>query len=156
MNYKKAFWILFAIDCFALGLFLKHDSYNVFLAIASALFSYGLACVLARNKAWMLLLFVGLAVTICQISITAKGVLVQGYEQDSSTGSIVGDIAYGFKNIPKNLKKGAVAVAEASKGNYSAFKELNYRFFTMGITIPIMALCLLLKRPIARIGQRNK
>jgi hypothetical protein len=147
MLYKRAFWCLLGLGCAYLGFSIRHDSYNVFLAIAAVLFSYGVVSLLAKNRAWMLLFFIILAVTMCQTSVFARARFTEGSEEEKPIGVMTGDVAYGFNHILKSIKDARLACAGAINGNYDGFNLLNYRFVTMGLCMPLVMIIILLKKP---------
>ena len=153
MSYKRACWFLFAGNCLYLGFGISHDSYNVFLAVGAVLISYGTAVYLfAESKPKMVILFVFLAVALCQISVIVRTRTVECCQEDSSIGSVLGDVAYGFYNIPQNVKK----AVDGLRGDYDLLNEVNYRLLTLGMFMPAASLSLLLRRPVTKQAARRR
>ncbi len=146
INYKRMFLVLLFVDCAYMGFHIGHDISQIFLAIASAMLAYGMACILARKKSWMMVWFVFLAVLICQTAVTAKKGISTETPQGNTTGSVVGDIVYGFQEIPANIQQAGTAFQGARNGNYAGFESINYRLATMGILIPLLSISVLLRR----------
>jgi len=142
------FLVLLFVDCAYLGFHIGHDVCQIFIAISSAMLAYGMACILARKKAWMVVWFVFLAVLLCQTAITAKKGLSTETPQGNTTGSVVGDIVYGFQKIPANIQQAGIAFQEAKSGNYAGFEAINYRLMTMGLLIPLLSISVLMRRNI--------
>jgi len=140
LNYKKMFLAHIFADAVLLAYFLRHDSYQIFLAIASLMIGYSLACLISRSRVWRLILFILISVIICQISVTAKKAQIN----DSPTGAVVADVIHGFKrivdlkNIPSEIKE---------KGLYGFFENTNYRYLTMGVFLPFMGVSLTMRKP---------
>jgi len=150
LNYKKILLIHIFIDCVYLGLVLTHDSYHIFLAIASVMLAYGTVCLFINNRGWMLVCFVLFSITTCQLSITIRKTLVdQGFRQQlgvNPTGVLVADMVHGFKrvaNCPSEVKS---AFTEAGSGNtYVLLERINYRYLTLVLLMPMTAFSLLLR-----------
>ncbi|PIR72457.1 MAG: hypothetical protein COU42_01215 [Candidatus Nealsonbacteria bacterium CG10_big_fil_rev_8_21_14_0_10_36_24] len=153
MNWKKCCVFLLFFNVLQLGLMLPHDSYQVFLAVASVMLAYGLVRCLFKNKLLMLIFFAVISVTTCQLSITARKAVLR----EESTGTLVGDAVYGFKHIPASLIETWQGLKEAAKNdNYTIFENLNYRFLTAGLLIPIMGVVLLVRKPSSSEKQKMK
>lgn len=143
MNWKKCCVFLLFFNALQLGFILSHDSYQIFLAVASVMLAYGMSRCFFRNKLLMLTFFVVISVTTCQISITARKAVLR----EEPMGMLAGDVVYGFKHIPASLNDTWQGLKEAAKNDsYTALENVNYRFLTAGILIPIMGLVLLVRK----------
>lgn len=157
LNYKEIFFIHLFVDAVLLALFLRHDSYHIFIAFASLMFSYKAACLITRSKIWMLILFVLISVTVCQVSVTGKKFLIdQDFNQElnqNPTGVLVADVVHGFKrigdlrNIPSEIRE---------KSLYGFFESTNYRYLTMGLFFPFMGISLVMRKPDRENQENNK
>ena len=135
------------------GIFIDHDSYNIFLAIASCLGVYALAMTVCDSKKYRLLFYLPMSLIVCQLSVTLKkGLMDLGFKKmalENPTGVLVADILYGFKAVYMTVGKVFGGVYEAfGLDKYSTIESLNYRF----LTFIIMAFILggyILKRPSA-------
>lgn len=140
INYRKIFLAHVFADVALLAFFLRHDSYQIFLAIASLMIGYSLACLISRSRIWRLILFILISVIICQTSVTAK----KAQLNDSPTGAVVADVIHGFKriadlrNIPNEIEE---------RGFYGFFESANYRYLTMGLFLPFMGVSLIMRKP---------
>lgn len=144
MNWKKCCVFLLFFNVLQLGLMLPHDSYQIFLAVASVMLAYGMSRCFFRNKLLMLIFFVVISVTTCQLSVTARKAVLK----EEPTGMLVGDAVYGFKHIPVSLIETWQGLKAAAKNDsYTTFEKINYRFLTAGLLIPIMGLVLLVRKP---------
>jgi len=144
MDYKKIARVEFFGIVAALGIFVSHDSYQMFLAIASAIAAYFIACILFQSKGTRLFFFVSCAVTICQLSVTLKrAVREDGFRQalaKNPFGFLVADTIYGFKHVVITALKAFWGFSEAIVyDKYSSIESLNYRFFTIIVMIVVMA-----------------
>ena len=144
MNYKKIARVEFFMIVAALGIFVPHDSYQMFLAIASAVAAYFIACVLFQSKGARFFFFIPCIVAICQLSVTMKRAITEdGFKQTLSKnpfGFLVADTLYGFRHIVTTALKAFWGFTEVIAYNqYSSIESLNYRFFTMIIMIMVMA-----------------
>lgn len=166
LNYKKILLVHIFLDCAYFGFVAKHDSYHIFLAIASVILAYAAVSLFISNKIWMLIFFVLISVTVCQLSVTGrKAVMDEDFKQqfeNNPTGVLVGDVLHGFKrmmHIPTELKN---AFVEVKNGNtYSLFENMNYRYLTMFLFMPLMAVFLVLRksskeRPKETVSRRSK
>ncbi len=152
MNWKKCCMFLFFFNVLQLGFMLSHDSYQIFLAIASVMLAYGLTCCLFKNKLLMLIFFVVISVIVCQLSITARKAVLK----EEPMGVLAGDVVYGFKHIPASLNDTWQGLKEAAKNDsYATLEKVNYRFLTAGFLIPIMGLTLLVKKPSSSEKQKK-
>lgn len=143
MNWKKCCVFLLFFNVLQLGLMLPHDSYQIFLAVASVMLAYGMSRCLFKNKLLMLIFFVVVSVTTCQLSVTARKAVLR----EEPTGMLVGDAVYGFKHIPASLTETWQGLKEAAKNDsYTTLEKINYRFLTAGLLIPIMGLALLVRK----------
>lgn len=146
LNYKKIFQAHIFADAVLLAFFLKHDSYQIFLAVASLIIGYSLASLISRSRVWRLILFVLISVIICQISVTAKGAQLSA--SNNPTGALVVDVIHGFKRIA-DLRDIPGEIRE--KGFYGFFESANYRYLTMGLLFPFLTVSLIMRKP----GQEN-
>ena len=150
LNYRKMFSVHIFADAVLLALFLRHDSYQIFLAVASLMIGYNLAHLASRSRVWALIIFILISVVICQTSVTAKKAQIDdAFRQELSasnnpTGAVVVDVIHGFKqivdlrNIPSKIKE---------KGSYGFFESANYRYLTMGLFLPFMGVSLIMRKP---------
>lgn len=153
MNWKKCCMFLLFFNALQLGFMLPHDSYQIFLAIASVMLAYGLVRCLFKNKLLMLIFFVVISVTTCQLSVTARKAVLR----EEPTGMLMGDAVYGFKHIPASLNDTWQGLKEAAKNDsYATLEKVNYRFLTAGLLIPIMGVILLVKKPLSSEKQKMK
>lgn len=153
MNWKKCCVFLLFFNALQLGLMLPHDSYQIFLAVASVMLAYGLACCLFKNKLLMLIFFVVISVTACQLSVTVRKAVLR----QEPTGMLVGDAVYGFKHIPASINETWQGLKEVAKSDsYTTFEKVNYRFLTAGLLIPIMGIVLLVRKPSFSEKQKMK
>jgi len=151
LNYKKLLVAHLFVDFLLLAIFLRHDSYHVFLAIVAVMSAYAIVSFAARSKIWMLLMFMLISVVICQVSVTVKKSQLDPEfsleVQENPTGAIVADVVHGLKRIygcPSEIKQ---AFIEAKNDEtYSLLEDINYRYLTMLVLMPLMALFLLLKK----------
>ncbi len=126
-------------DAVVLAILLKHDSYQIFLAVASLMIGYTLARIVTRSKVIRLILFVLISVAVCQISVTVK---MAQMNESNPTGALAADVAHGFKRIidlrgiPKEVRE---------KGFYGFLENTNFRYLTMGIFLPLMAISLMIR-----------
>lgn len=151
MNYKKIARIEFFGIIAALGTFVSHDSYQMFLAMASVIAAYFFARVIFQSKGARLLFFVPTAITICQLSVTMKRAITEnGFKQalaKNPFGFLVADMVYGFRHIVTTALNAFRGFTEAIVyDQYSSIESLNYRFFTMIIMIVVMAVFILKER----------
>jgi len=148
MNYKKICHIHLYLDAVALGIIVDHDSYHMFLAIASALTAYFLARLLFSSKVARFFFFVPTSIAICQLSVTAKrAIMEEGFKatlQKNPTGVLFSDILYGFRHVVMTVGEAFGGFAEViGLDKYSTFESLNYRFFTIAVMIIIMTFIIL-------------
>lgn len=150
LNYKKILLIHIFVDCVYLGLVLTHDSYHIFLAIASVLLAYAIVCLFINNRMWMFVCFVLFSITTCQLSVTVRRTLVdQEFRQQlgiNPTGALVADVVHGFKRIadcPAEIKSAFIEARNGSK--YALIEGINYRYLALVLLMPIMALSLLFR-----------
>lgn len=147
MNYKKIAKIEFFLNMATLGIFLKHDSFHMFLAIAAAMLAYFFAAVFSSKKA-RFLFFVPVSIVVCQLSVTLKrGIMEQGFKEalrGNPFGYLVADMIYGFKHVVITAMKAFWGFTEAVVyDRYSSIESLNYRFFTIIVMIVIMTIFIL-------------
>jgi hypothetical protein len=127
------------IDVVLLAAFLKQDSFQIFLALASLTAGYYIACFISRSRFWRLIMFIVISMVICQISITLK---MGQLNEANPTGALVADVAHGFKrmldfkDIPNEIRE---------EGLCGFLETTNYRYLTMGIFLPFMGISLLLR-----------
>lgn len=153
MSYKRAFWFIFTANCLYLGFNINHDSYNIFLAVGAVLISYGTAVYFfAESKPRMIILFVFLAVILCQLSVFGRARITEDRQEDDSTGYLLGDIVYGIKKIPQNLHN----AREGLSGNYDLLNEVNYRLLTLSISLPAAGLFIALRKPVEKPVARKR
>jgi len=148
MNYKKIARVEFFVIVAALGIFVSHDSYQMFLAIASAIAACFIACVLFQSKGARFSFFVSSAVVICQLSVTMKRAITEdGFKQVLSKnpfGFLVADTIYGFRHIVTTALNAFRGFTEAIVyDQYSSIESLNYRFFTIIVMIVVTAIFIL-------------
>ena len=134
-----------------LGIMIDHDSYQVFLAIASAIVAYFLARTLFKGKGARFIFFVPIAIAICQLSVTLKRAVMEiGFKQaalENPTGYLFADVLYGFRHVIMTVGRTFGAFAEViGLDEYSSIESLNYRFFTIIIMIVVMAIFILKER----------
>lgn len=154
MNYKKLFLFTLFLYFASLGFLVEHDIHKVFLGISSVMFSYGFVCIFLERKVSMIVLFVVMAMTLCQLCVTARGIVYQS--EENSTEDLAGDIAYGFCNMKDNLLSAIEAVRMArQEGDYSGF-DLNYRLLVVGVMIPILAVSILFRKPFISLPRKRK
>lgn len=152
MNWKKCCMFLFFFNVLQLGFMLSHDSYQIFLAIASLMLAYGMSRCFFRNKLLMLMFFVVISVAACQLSITARKAVLK----EEPMGMLAGDVVYGFKHIPTSLNDTWQGLKEAAKNDsYATLEKVNYRFLTAGLLIPVMGLALLVRKPLSSEKQKK-
>jgi len=135
------------------GVVLRHDSYHIFLAIASCLAVYALAMTICDSKKGRLFFYLPLSLAVCQLAVTVKkGVMDIGFRKmalENPTGVLAGDVVYGFKAVYMTIWKVFGGVYEAfGLDEYSTIESLNYRFITFLVMAVIMG-CYILKRPAA-------
>jgi|GEM_PF-2268365 len=148
MNYKRISQIQFFVIAALLGIGVDHDSYNVFLAIASAVATYIVARAFFTSKIGRLLFFVPVSIIVCQLSVTAKkAVMDEGFKQvlqQKPLGAIFADVLYGFRHVAETVFGSIGAFSDALVyDQYSSIESLNYRFFTVAIAIVIIAFFIL-------------
>lgn len=148
LDYKNIFLVHIFADAVVLAILLKHDSYQIFLAIASLMIGYALAHFITRSRIIRLILFVSISVAICQISVTVK---MAQMDESNPTGALVADVVHGFrrivdlKDIPSEIKE---------KGPYGFFENTNYRYLTMGMFLPYMGASIMMKSLDQKKGKR--
>ena len=152
MNYEKIARFEFFMIVVALGIFVSHDSCQMFLAMASAIAAYFFACVVFPSKGARLLFFIPTAITLCQLSVTLKRTITEdGFKQTlvkNPFGFLVADTVYGFKHIVTTALKAFWGFTDAiAYDRYSAIESLNYRFFTMIIMVIVMTVFILKAKP---------
>lgn len=155
MNYRKISQISFFLNVAILGIFLRHDSYNMFLAIAAGMFVYFFAFIFSGKLA-RFLFFVPCSIAVCQLSITLKRAIMEdGFEEvlkANPLGYLVGDIAYGFRHVVTTLVEFLRGTSEAIQfDQYSTLGSLNYRFFTIIVMIVIMTIFILKDKPSTKV-----
>ncbi len=148
MNYKKIAQFEFFMIVAALGIFVSHDSYQMFLAIASAIGAYFFACTIFQSKGARFFFFIPTAITVCQLSVTLKRAITEhGFKQALRTnpfGFLVADTIYGFRHIVTTGLKAFWGFTEAiAYDRYSTIESLNYRFFTIIIMIVVITVFIL-------------
>lgn len=151
MYYKRIAQVETFLLMALLAIFIKHDVYRVFIAIASLMFAYTVVCVCVHGRFLRMFLFVLLSVVVCQLSVTGRKALMdQEFKEqlkEDSTGVFVGDVAHGIKRIiacPRGIKD---AIAEAKRDDsYSLLGAMNFRYATMVSLGSFMLICLPLKR----------
>ncbi len=146
LNQLRGFAELVGIGCF-----LRHDSYHIFLAIASCLAVYALAMTVCNSKKWRLVFYLPISLAVCQLSITfKKGVMDMGFRKlalENPTGVLFADIVYGFKAAYMTIGGIFGGMYEAfGLDKYSTIESLNYRFITF-IVMAIIIACYITKRP---------
>ena len=152
MNYRKIAQFEFFVIVAALGIFVPHDSYQMFLAIASAIAAYFFVCLIFQSKGARFLFFVPTAVAACQLSVTFKRAITEhGFKEVLRTnpfGFLVADIVYGFRHIATTALKIFWGFTEAIVyDRYSTIESLNYRFFTIIVMIVMMTVFILKAKP---------
>ncbi len=148
MNYEKIARFEFFMIVAALGIFVPHDSCQMFLAVASAIAAHFFARVVFSSKGARLFFFIPTAVTICQLSVTLKRAITEhGFRQaltKNPFGFLVADTIYGFRHIVITGLKALWGFKEAiAYDKYSTIESLNYRFFTIIVMIVVMAVFIL-------------
>lgn len=151
MNYKKITQIQSFGIVTMLGIMIDHDSYQVFLAISSAIVAYFLARLLFPGKGARSLFFTFTAIAICQLSVVFKrAVMETGFKQaalENPTGYLLADVMYGFRHVITTVARVFGAFAEViGLDKYSSIESLNYRFSTMIIMIVVMTIFILKER----------
>lgn len=152
MDYKKIAQIEFFLIMAALGIFVEHDSYHMFLAIGSAMFTYFFACIIFRGKGARFMFFIPATVVVCQLSVTFKRAIIeQGFREavnGNPTGFLFADILYGFRHIVTTVLNAFWGFKEViAYDKYSSIEALNYRFITIIIMLVIMTIFILKKEP---------
>ncbi len=145
MDYKKIAKIQTFGIVAVLGIMIDHDSYQVFLAIASAVVAYFLACTIFKGKGARFLFFVPAAIAICQLSVTLKrAVMETGFKRaalENPIGYLFADVLYGFRHVITTVGKAFGAFAEViGLDKYSSIESLNYRFFTIIVMIVLLTI----------------
>lgn len=151
MDYKKISQIETFLIVVALGIAVDHDSYHMFLAVASAITAYFLARTFFKSKGWRFAFFVPVAIAICQLSVTVKkAVMDYGFRRvlrENPTGVLFADVLYGFRHVITTVGKVFGAFAEViGLDKYSSIESLNYRFFTVIVMIVVMTVFMLKER----------
>jgi len=126
MSRTKVFFIVGILLFSLLAFYLKHGCYQIFLGLTSVMLAYAVSCILAKNKVWMIVSFLLLAVVICQLSVTTRAVFKGEENSPNTISSILGDIGHGFKRMP-----------EVGIQLYEAFKGINGRYATVLLMIPL-------------------
>jgi hypothetical protein len=132
LEYKNLFLLHIFTDAVACAIFLKHDVYQVCLAIASLMAAYAITSFITKNRLRRVILFVLMSVVFCQVSITMK---MNQLNDSNPTGAIAADIVHGFKRIfdlrhvPGHIKE---------KGLSVFLETANYRYSTMTVLTPLM------------------
>jgi len=152
MDYKKIAQCEFFVIIAALGIFVSHDSYQMFLAIASAITAYFFACIIFQSKGVRLFFFIPTAITICQLSVILKRAIIEhGFKQALKTnpsGLLIADTIYGFRHVVTTILKAFWGFTEAIVyDRYSTIESLNYRFFTIIIMITMITVSILKTKP---------
>ncbi len=148
MNYKKITQIQSFGIVTMLGIMIDHDSYQVFLAISSAIVAYFLVRILFKGKGARFLFFTFTAIAICQLSVVFKrAVMETGFKRaafENPTGYLFADVLYGFRHVITTVAKVFGAFADViGLDKYSSIESLNYRFFTIIVMIVVMAVFIL-------------
>jgi len=151
MNYKRLCQLQAFGIVVMLGVGVDHDSYHMWLAIASAIAAYFLACSFFKSKVGRLLFFALVSVVFCQLSVTVKKAVMDGgfkqVLQQKPLGALFADILYGFRHVVETAFGSIGAFSDAlAYDNYSTIESLNYRFFTIVIAIVVMAVFILKER----------
>jgi len=151
MNYKKLCQLQLFLNAVLLGIGIDHDSYNMFLAIASAVAVYIVARACFKSKGGRLLFFVPMSVVVCQLSVTLKKAFMdEGFKQvmqQKPLGVLLADILYGFRHVVETVFGSVQAFGDALVyDQYSSIESLNFRFFTAIIMIVIIGFCILKER----------
>lgn len=152
LRYKELFNAHVFLDFVLLAFFVKHDSHQVFLAIATVMFAYWIACFFTRSKLLMIVSFLVISVTVCQLSVTAKRLQMdvefrQQQTGQNATGVLVADVVHGFKKIgtcPGRIKNAFLEAKSSDK--YSLLENINPRYATMVVLIPIGVVSLIRKK----------
>jgi len=136
------------------GMFFTHDSYQMFLAIASAMLAYFFALSWINSKTWRFIAFTALAISICQLSVTVKkAVMDVGFRRmavENPTGVLVSDVMYGFRAVYATLWRIPEAIYHAwGLDTYSTMESLNYRFLTLIVMLVSFSICILAKPSVA-------
>lgn len=126
MSRTKTFFIVGIVLFSLLAFFLEHGSYQIFLGLMSGMLAYAVSCIFAKNKVWMVVFFILLAVVFCQLSVTTRAVIKGTEDSPNTISSILGDIGHGFKRMP-----------EVGIQVYEAFKGINGRYATVLLMIPL-------------------
>lgn len=148
MNYKKITQIQSFGIVTMLGIMIDHDSYQVFLAISSAIVAYSLVHILFKGKGARFLFFTFIAIAICQLSVVFKrAVMETGFKRaafENPTGYLFADVLYGFRHVITTVARVFGAFAEViGLDKYSSIESLNYRFSTIIIMIVVMTVFIL-------------
>jgi len=126
MSRAKTLFIVGILLFSCLAFYLEHGSYQIFLGLMSGMLAYAVSCIFAKNKVWMIVSFLLLAVVICQLSVTTRAVFKGEEDSPNTISSILGDIGHGFRRMP-----------EVGVQLYEAFKGINGRYATVLLMIPL-------------------
>ena len=151
MNYKRLCQLQAFGIVVMLGVGVDHDSYHMWLAIASAIAAYFLACSFFKSKVGRLLFFALVSVVFCQLSVTVKKAVMDGgfkqVLQQKPMGVLFSDVLYGFRHVAMTVYSSFGGLRDALVyDQYSSVESLNYRFFTIAIAIVVMAVFILKER----------
>ena len=131
---------------------LRHDIYQVGLAVASIILCTWVARCFERKVTSLAVLITG-SVVLAQLSVLIRqAFLEEGLwttAKANPLGFIVGDLVYGFKSVVLVLYQSTVALIQAvGWSDYSSLESLNYRFAVVGwLLVGLSIYLLLIKQP---------
>jgi len=129
---------------------LRHDVYQVGLAVSSTMFCLWIALCFERKFARIVIL-VGGSITLAQISVLVRRAFLEeglwATAKKNPFGLIVGDVIYGFKSIVLSLVSTIHAVIKAvGWSDYASIESLNYRFVVTAWLLVCLSVYLLMKK----------
>ena len=145
MNYRKITRGLLLVNFLQLGLLLKHDSYQIFLAIVSVSMAFITARHLFKSKLLMISFFLILTIVFCQFSVLGRKAIHDpefraSFSEGNPTSALVGDVIHGGRRIVGTVRE------IYTDGFVSALQSMNYRYLTVTILLLPASLMLLVKK----------